>query len=405
MNWLDIFYYILPVFMGYLVGSFLPGYFLPLWVKKMDIRKVGDGNPGIINVNRNAGLALAVLTGLYDLPKGLLCVFISLYLFKLPVSLAYLAGVLAIIGHKFPFYLGFKGGRGIAVTVGMFLYIFIRILVLDFTWVEIIPFFIFIAIYALLLTLATHGKGDLFTVSIFPIMGIYMLSHLHLSADLIFFLAMASVMTAESGRNLGRDKIILSMDKPAGWRTIARLFALFFIPLGMALQRSTLLILLGCALALFFLLDLLRILIPKVERFSQAEIMPGFQLCNKEEQGKISSMTDFLLGIFLCFLLFDRNIALTCLGFGSLAACLGELVELNFGKRRIFTQSERTLEGSLAFLSGAITIAYFLWSGGSLTLPVAVIGVLAALLIAVIPSRLDEAFSIPLISGAIMFLL
>jgi glycerol-3-phosphate acyltransferase PlsY len=405
MNWPDIFYSILPASMGYLIGSFLPGYFLPLWVKKMDIRKVGDGNPGIINVRRNAGFTLAVLTCLYDLPKGLLCVFISLYLFKLPVSLAYLAGVSAIIGHKFPFYLGFKGGRGIAATVGLFLYIFIRILVLDFTWGEIIPFFIFIAIYALLLTLSTHGKGDLFTVSIFPFMGIYMLIHLHLSADLIFFLALAMIMTAESGRNLGRDKSILSRDKPAGWRTVARPFALLFIPLGLALQRSTLLILIGCVLALFFLLDLFRILIPKVESLSQVELLPGFRLCNKEEQGKISSMTDFLLGLFLCFLLFDRNIAFASLGFVSLAAWLAELVEVNFGKRRIFAQSERTLEGSLAFVSGAVTVAYFLLSGGLVPLHVAGIGALAALIIAVIPNRVDETFAIPLISGAIMSLL
>lgn len=405
MKWPVIYYYILPVFMGYLIGSFLPGYFLPLWVKKMDIRKVGDGNPGIINVKRNAGFTLAFLTFLYDIPKGLLSVFISLNLFKLPVSLAYLAGVSAILGHKFPFYLGFKGGRGIAATVGLFLYIFIRVLFLDFNWLEIIPFFIFIALYALLLTLATHGKGDLFTASIFPLMSIYMLIHLSLSADLIFFLALASIMTAESGRNLARDKIVFSRDKPAAWRTKARPIALLFIPLGMVFQGPTLLILIGCVLVLFFLLDLLRILIPKVESFSQTEIRPGFRLCNKDEQGKISSMTDFFLGLFLCFLLFDRNIAFASLGFVSLAAWLGKLVEVNFGRRRIFAQGDRTLEGSLAFLSGAITVAYFLWSGGLLPLPVACIGALASLLIAVIPSRLNETFTIPLVSGAIMSLL
>ncbi len=405
MKWSDIYYSILPVFMGYLIGSFLPGYFLPLWVKKMDIRKVGDGNPGIINVKRNAGFTLAFLTFLYDIPKGLLSVFISLYLFKLPVSLAYLAGVSAILGHKFPFYLGFKGGRGIAATVGMFLYIFIRVLVLDFSWVEIIPFFIFIALYALLLTLSTHGKGDLFTASIFPLMGAYMVIHLNLSADLIFFMALASIMTAESGRNLVRDKIVFSRDKPAAWRTIVRPFALLFIPFGMILQKPTLLILIGCVLVLFFLLDLLRILLPKVESFSQKEIMPGFRLCNKDEQGKISSMTDFLLGLFLCFLLFERNIAFAGLGFVSLAVWLGKLVEVNFGRRQIFAQSNRTLEGSLAFLCGAVTVAYLLWSGGLLPLPVVCIGALVSLLIVVIPSQLDEAFTIPLISGAIMSLL
>jgi glycerol-3-phosphate acyltransferase PlsY len=405
MHWPDILYPLLIILMGYLIGSFLPGYFLPLWVKKIDIRKTGDGNPGIINVKRNAGFALAFLTGLYDVPKGLFCLFISLFLFKLPVSLAYLAGVSAILGHKFPFYLSFRGGRGVAATVGLFLFIFIRILVLNFTWVEVISFFIFIAIYALLLTLATHGKGDVFTVSIFPFMGIYMLIHLGLSTDLIFFLALASIMTGESARNLGRDQIILSRDRPASWRIIIKPFALLLIPLGLALHRSTLLILIGSILVLFFLLDLLRISIPKVESYSQAEIVPGFRLCNPAEQGRISSMTDFLLGLFLCFLLFDRRIAFASLGFVSLAAFLGELVEVNFGKRMIFARGEKTLEGSLAFLSGAVIVDYLLWTGGLLPLPVGIIGAILSLIITVIPSQLDEAFTVPLISGAIMSLL
>ena len=405
MKWITIFYFILPVLTGYLIGSFLPGYFLPLWVKKMDIRKMGDGNPGIINVKRNAGISLALLTFLYDVPKGLLSVLISLYVFKLPVSLAYLAGFSAVLGHKFPFYLGFKGGRGFATTVGLFLYVFIKILVLDFTLVEIIAFFIYIGVYALLLNLATHAKGDLFTVSIFPFMGVYMLIHLHISADLIFFLALITIMTAEAGRNLIRDKVKLFSDNAASWRTFARPFALLFIPFGMAYPKSSLLIVTGCVLALFFLFDLFRMIIPSVEAFSQAEIMAGFRLCKKEEQGKLSSMTDFLLGLFLCFLLFDRNIAFASLGFVSLASLFTALVEENFGKSRIFTKSDKTLEGSLAFLSAAVTIAFFFWSGGLLPLHVALIGALTATFTAAIPSQSDEAFTIPLISGVIMSLL
>jgi dolichol kinase len=146
-------------------------------------------------------------------------------------------------------------------------------------------------------------------------------------------------------------------------------------------------------------------ILPKVEDCSQAEIMPGFRLCKREEQGKLSCMTVFLFGVFLCFLLFDRNVAYASLGFASLAGLFAELVELNFGRTRIFARSEKTLEGSLAFLSAAVTIAFLFWSGGLLPLPTALVGALAALIPAAIPSRNAKEITIPLISGVVMSLL
>jgi glycerol-3-phosphate acyltransferase PlsY len=405
MKGLEILVYILPVIMGYLLGSVLPGYFLPLWVKKMDIRQMGDGNPGIVNVRRNAGLALSFFTGLYDVPKGLLSLFIVLYIFKLPLFVAYLAGFAAVLGHKFPFYLGFKGGRGIAATVGLFLYVFVRILVQEFALLDLFPFFIYIALYALCLSLSTHGKGDLFTVTIFPLMGIYMLLHLGPSADLVLFLALAVVMTAESGRNLRRDGIIFSGGQPASWRTLLRPFALLFIPLGVVLTGPALLLLTGCLLALSFLFDLSRLLFPRLEAFSQAEIRPGFRFCRPSESGRLSSMTVFLFGVFICFLWLDRQVAFAAIGFVSLGGLFAAVVEMNFGQRRLFAQAERTLEGSLAFLAGALTIAFFLWSVGWLTLPAAVLGVLAAALAAAVPAPCDEGLVVPLLSGAVMSLL
>jgi glycerol-3-phosphate acyltransferase PlsY len=405
MIWLDILYYLLSAITGYLIGSFLPGYFLPLWINKTDIRKVGDGNPGVINVNRNAGFSMAFFTCLYDVSKGLLSVFIVHSVFKLPVSFAYLAGVSAVLGHKLPFYLGFKGGRGIAATIGLLLYIFIKILVQYFTWMEIVPFFIYIGIYALLLNLATHGKGDLFTVSIFPFMGVFMLLKLHFSADLVLFLALIIIMAAEAGRNLARDRIRFPGGQAGCWRDIARPFALLFIPLGMVFPRSSLLLMSGCVLIFLFLFDLIRVLIPKVEAFSRKEILGSFRICKEEEEGKISSMTDFSLGLFICFLLFNRDIAFASIGFISLAGFFAALVETNFGTTRIFAKGEKTLEGSLAFLSAAVTVAFFLWSASLLSLHVAMIGALAATLIAMIPRRGDEGLITPLVVGAIMSLL
>jgi glycerol-3-phosphate acyltransferase PlsY len=190
MIFLDILYTSLSIATGYLIGAFLPGYLLPLWVKKMDIRKIGDGNPGVINVSRHAGTWLGLFTLLYDLPKSLLAILIVLGVLKFPLAFAYLAGLSAVLGHKFPFHLGFHDGRGIAAMLGLFLFIFIKILIQNFPLPEIIPLCLFILVSALRIILATHGKSDFFTVFIFPLIGLYMLIKLREIPDLVFILAM-----------------------------------------------------------------------------------------------------------------------------------------------------------------------------------------------------------------------
>lgn len=73
---------ILPLIIGYLLGSILPGYFIPKWIKGVDIRTLGDGNPGTTNAKRTVGLDIAILTGLYDTTKGLMAMFIARELFS-----------------------------------------------------------------------------------------------------------------------------------------------------------------------------------------------------------------------------------------------------------------------------------------------------------------------------------
>jgi acyl phosphate:glycerol-3-phosphate acyltransferase len=405
MEYSDISLISLSMFTGYLLGSFLPGYFLPLWLKKVDIRKLGDGNPGATNVKRNVGTRLAFLTAFIDVLKGLLSVSVIAYIFKLPLSYAYLAGFSAILGHKFPFYLGCKGGRGFATTIGLFIFMFIKILVQQFSLQDIIPFFVCIAALALLVNLATHGKGDFFTFIIFPFIGTFMLFNLHVLLDLIFILALISIITIEAGRNLIRDKIKLSAENESSWRTLIRPFALLIIPLGIYLPRFLFLLVIGCVLAIFFFLDLSRILLPKVERYFKAEDTNRIKVYKNKEVGKISSMTCFLAGIFICFILFDKNIAFACLGFVSIADMFGKLVGINAGKTRIFKRSNKTFEGSLAFLSIALAIAFFLWSAGLLPLHVVLIGAVVAAIVEALPTRVDDNLTISVISGAIMTLL
>lgn len=393
------------IVLGYLFGSFLPGYFLPLWFKKVDIRKVGDGNPGVLNVKKNVGSYLALLTAVYDILKGFIPMGINYFVFRFPLVFVYISGFSAILGHKYPFYLNFKGGRGFATSISLFLFMFIKILIQNFTLQNIFFFILYIIFYALLLNISTHNKGDVFTMTIFPIIGFFMLLNVKRIVDVIFLSVLAFVIAYEAVKNLLRDGFKFYTEKYTFWRIIMRPFALLFIPLYLLFSKFVVLLILGFVLSFFFILDLLRILIAKVENYFQFEHIKNFRVFKEKEKGRISSITNFLLGIFISFAIFERNIAFATLGFVSLGDLMSKWIGINFGKNKIFKNSEKTLEGSLAFLSAALTVAFFLWFKSLLPLYVIFIGAIVAFIVEAIPNPIDDNFSIPVVSGTIMEIL
>ncbi len=116
----------LPVLAGaYLLGSIPFGYLLVRLFRKEDIRTKGSGNIGATNVARSGAKGLGILTLLLDLLKGLLAVLIARHLApgppSFPSDLAVGAAVAAVVGHVFPVWLGFRGGKGVASALGVFL--------------------------------------------------------------------------------------------------------------------------------------------------------------------------------------------------------------------------------------------------------------------------------------------
>ncbi len=110
---------ILYVLIAYLVGSFSPAYTFTYLVKKTDIRKLGDKNPGTFNTSKVLGAKWGVTVGIIDVGKGFLLTLLP-FVFKMPfaVNVSILAGIAVVIGHSFPVYYKFKGGMGIAPTIG-----------------------------------------------------------------------------------------------------------------------------------------------------------------------------------------------------------------------------------------------------------------------------------------------
>jgi glycerol-3-phosphate acyltransferase PlsY len=119
---------VLVAAVGYVLGSIPTGVWLGIGIKGIDLREHGSRSMGATNVFRVLGWKLAVLTLLVDVAKGFLAAFIASRInlgdiALLPNQLALIAGLTAVIGHLYPLFAKFKGGKGIATCAGMLLYL------------------------------------------------------------------------------------------------------------------------------------------------------------------------------------------------------------------------------------------------------------------------------------------
>jgi glycerol-3-phosphate acyltransferase PlsY len=103
---------------AYLIGSIPFGLLLTRAFGVGDIRSIGSGNIGATNVMRTGRKGLAVATLLLDLSKGAAAVFLARYTYDDDVAVV--AGLFAVLGHIFPVWLRFKGGKGVATILGVF---------------------------------------------------------------------------------------------------------------------------------------------------------------------------------------------------------------------------------------------------------------------------------------------
>lgn len=111
---------VLLIIFAYLLGSVSFGYLFAKMLKGVDIRKIGSGNTGATNISRLMGFKFAIIVLILDAVKGLLAILIPSYL-ETETWVILLCGLAVIIGHNWPVFFAFKGGRGAATTLGVFL--------------------------------------------------------------------------------------------------------------------------------------------------------------------------------------------------------------------------------------------------------------------------------------------
>lgn len=109
--------FILLIIGSYLLGSVPAAYLAVRWARGTDIRKQGTGNVGAANVLSTGSKWLAIPVALFDIGKGALCVWVA-QLLDLGVAQQVTAAIFVIIGHNWPVFLRFRGGRGVFTSLG-----------------------------------------------------------------------------------------------------------------------------------------------------------------------------------------------------------------------------------------------------------------------------------------------
>ena len=155
---------------AYIFGSIPFGLLITKLFLKEDVRNIGSGNIGATNVLRTGKKSLAALTLFFDIFKGYISILITTTFF---FDYVYLAGLLCLIGHIFPIWLKFKGGKGVATYLGLILAFSFKLSII----------FAFIWITAIFITKYSSLSSIISTISVF----IFSLFYQGLSLNIFLF--------------------------------------------------------------------------------------------------------------------------------------------------------------------------------------------------------------------------
>lgn len=110
---------IISIILSYLIGAVSFSVVIAKWLKGIDIRQHGSGNAGATNTLRVLGKGPGICVLLLDMGKGILAVWLGKWMGDVSPWIPVLCGIAAIVGHNWPIYFRFKGGKGIATTIGV----------------------------------------------------------------------------------------------------------------------------------------------------------------------------------------------------------------------------------------------------------------------------------------------
>ena len=161
---------ILIVILAYLIGSIPTAYILFKIKKGDDIRKYGSGNVGGTNIIRTLGTSWGLITIVLDVIKGFIPVMVSYLIYPGDLVLAAAVTAAAVLGHIFPVYIKFKGGKAISTSFGVIIGVSALPFVSNPVWMRILPIFIILATWGMMFAIfRIVSLGSLVAAAITPV--------------------------------------------------------------------------------------------------------------------------------------------------------------------------------------------------------------------------------------------
>lgn len=191
--------YIIVGIIAYCLGSISFSVIISKKMAGFDVRKKGSKNAGSTNVLRTVGKKAALITLICDILKGVVAILIAVLLGNIfnvndKVLLIQIAGILVILGHTFPIFFGFKGGKGVATAIGVLLVI---------NW-QIALICIVFALVLIILT-KTVSMGSIAAAILFPVLTLFITNHYIITGNyIIFAIIIALIIVYNHRSNISR---------------------------------------------------------------------------------------------------------------------------------------------------------------------------------------------------------
>lgn len=166
---------IIVIIVGYFLGNIQASYLLAKIIKNVDIRTLGYGNAGMSNTVESLGWKFGLAVGFIDVGKGILSILLIKYMYQIAFNsdnalLLYLNGYSVILGHIYPFFMNFKGGKGTAALIGILIGLDLKLGLIGIGIIILVTFISdYVTIGTLALTLYVIGFTFYFDMGWIPI--------------------------------------------------------------------------------------------------------------------------------------------------------------------------------------------------------------------------------------------